>query len=49
LCDEKASITILPRELVLGKAGDHYVKGWDKKDEANCKHATAERQQPQNK
>jgi len=39
---EKASITILPRELVLGKAGDHYVKGWDKKDEARVQNATAE-------
>jgi ferredoxin-type protein NapG len=39
---QKASITILPRELVLGKAGDHYVKGWDKKDEARVQNATAE-------
>ena len=31
---EKPAIFVLPRELALGKAGDHYVKGWDKKDEA---------------
>jgi len=31
---EKPAIFVLPRELALGKPGDHYVKGWDKKDEA---------------
>jgi len=30
---EKPAIFVLPRELALGKPGDHYVKGWDKKDE----------------
>lgn len=25
---EKATITVVPRELVLGKAGDNYIKGW---------------------
>jgi ferredoxin-type protein NapG len=30
---QKASIIILPREIALGKAGDHYVKGWDEKDQ----------------
>lgn len=30
---EKAAIFILPRELAMGKVGDHYVKGWDSKDE----------------
>ena len=39
---EKASIVVLPRDLVLGKAGDHYVKGWDKKDEMRVENATAE-------
>ncbi len=39
---DKASITVLPRDLILGKAGDHYVKGWDKKDEARVENATAE-------
>ncbi|MEA3419945.1 MAG: ferredoxin-type protein NapG [Campylobacterota bacterium] len=30
---EKAAIFMQPRELALGKPGDHYVKGWDKKDQ----------------
>ena len=30
---EKPAIFILPREIALGKPGDHYVKGWDKKDQ----------------
>jgi len=36
---EKASITIIPREVVLGKAGNHYVKGWDEKDQQRVKDA----------
>ncbi len=31
---EKPAIFVLPREYALGRPGDHYVKGWDKKDEA---------------
>ncbi|MDF1877930.1 ferredoxin-type protein NapG [Sulfurimonas sp. SAG-AH-194-L11] len=38
---EKASITILPREVVMGRAGDHYVKGWDEKDQQRVKNAKA--------
>jgi len=30
---EKAAIFVLPIEYATGKAGDHYVKGWDKKDQ----------------
>ena len=30
---EKAAIFVLPREHATGKAGDHYVKGWDTKDQ----------------
>ncbi|SFV50090.1 Ferredoxin-type protein NapG (periplasmic nitrate reductase) [hydrothermal vent metagenome] len=30
---EKPAIFIQPRELALGKPGDHYVKGWDQKDQ----------------
>lgn len=30
---EKASIFVLPRKLVTGYAGSHYIKGWDKNDE----------------
>jgi len=30
---EKPAIFVQPRALALGKPGDHYVKGWDKKDQ----------------
>ena len=30
---EEPAIRILPRNYVLGKAGNHYVKGWEKDDE----------------
>jgi len=30
---------VLPREVALGKVGDHYIKGWDKADEARLKDA----------
>jgi ferredoxin-type protein NapG len=30
---EKAAIFVLPREVAQGKPGDHYVKGWDTKDQ----------------
>lgn len=36
---QKASIFILPREIALGKAGDYYVKGWDKEDQKRVKNA----------
>jgi ferredoxin-type protein NapG len=39
---QKASIIVLPREIVLGKAGDHYVKGWDKVDEKRLETAVSE-------
>jgi len=39
---KKAAITVLPREVALGTVGDHYIKGWDKADEARLKDATAE-------
>ncbi|MDD2699075.1 MAG: ferredoxin-type protein NapG [Arcobacteraceae bacterium] len=39
---QKASIIVLPREIVLGKAGDHYVKGWDKADEKRLETAVSE-------
>lgn len=38
---EKASITVLPRESVLGRAGDYYIKGWDKGDEQRLETATS--------
>ena len=38
---EKASIFVLPKEVALGKAGDYYIKGWDKNDEKRLEHATS--------
>lgn len=39
---EKAAIFVLPREIALGKVGDHYIKGWDKADEKRLENATME-------
>jgi len=36
---DKASIFVLPLDVGLGRAGDHYVKGWDKKDQQRVKNA----------
>ena len=36
---EKPAIFILPRENAMGKAGNYYIKGWDKKDEKRLKNA----------
>ena len=36
---EKASIFVLPKEVALGKAGDYYIKGWDKEDEQRVNNA----------
>lgn len=30
---KKASIFVLPRALAMGEVGNHYIKGWDPKDE----------------
>lgn len=30
---EKPAIFVRPKEIALGKPGDHYVKGWDQKDQ----------------
>jgi len=38
---EKPAIFVLPREYSTGKAGDHYVKGWDEKDQERVKDAKA--------
>jgi ferredoxin-type protein NapG len=37
---EKPAIFVLPKELAMGKAGSHYVKGWDAKDEKRLEGAT---------
>lgn len=34
---QKASIFVLPRNIALGVAGEHYIKGWDKEDEKRIK------------
>jgi len=34
---EKAAIKVLPREIAMGKVGDHYIKGWDEADEQRLK------------
>ncbi len=36
---QKAAIFVLPKEVALGKAGDHYIKGWDEKDDEKVKNA----------
>ena len=38
---EKPAIFVLPNETAKGKAGDHYVKGWDKKDQERVQNAKA--------
>ena len=38
---EKAAIQIFPREIVQGKAGNHYIKGWDKDGDKRVKDAKA--------
>jgi ferredoxin-type protein NapG len=38
---EKAAIFVLPREVAKGKAGDYYIKSWDKADEKRLEEATS--------
>ncbi len=38
---EKPAIFVLPNDVAKGRAGDHYVKGWDKKDQERVKNAQA--------
>ncbi|KIM08414.1 MAG: quinol dehydrogenase [Sulfurovum sp. FS08-3] len=38
---QKAAIFVLPREVALGKVGDHYIKGWDSSDDKRVKNAQA--------
>ncbi len=39
---DKPAIYVLPNEIALGKAGSHYIKGWDKDDEKRLKGAKNE-------
>ncbi len=34
---KEPAIRVLPREVALGEVGKHYIKGWDKSDEARLK------------
>jgi len=36
---EKPAIFVLPNDIAKGKAGDHYVKGWDEKDQQRVQKA----------
>jgi len=36
---EEPAIFVLPNDIAKGKAGDHYVKGWDAKDQERVKDA----------
>jgi len=36
---EEPAIFVLPNDVAKGKAGDHYVKGWDTKDQERVKDA----------
>ena len=38
---DKPAIFVLPNEVSKGIAGDHYVKGWDKKDDNRVENAKA--------
>ena len=39
---EKPAIFVLPNDIAKGKAGDHYVKGWDEKDQDRVANAKAQ-------
>ena len=39
---KEPTIIVLPREVALGSVGDHYIKGWDKADEARLDNAHSE-------
>jgi len=39
---KKPAIYVLPTEVALGEAGDHYVRGWDKKDQQRVKYRKSE-------
>lgn len=43
---EKAAIFVLPREIALGKAGNYYIKGWDKNDEKRLEDTSSEDKRP---
>lgn len=46
---ENPAIRVLPRDFVLGKAGTHYVKGWDMQDEQRLKDASTSKKTSKSK
>ncbi len=42
---EKPAIFVLPLAIATGKVGDHYIKGWDKKDEERLRNQKEQQQQ----
>ncbi len=46
---EKAAIKVLPLEIILGKAGSHYIKGWDKDDEKRLEEKDIKEDEKMNK
>lgn len=46
---QKPAIKILPREFVLGEAGNNYIKGWDEKDEKRLQDVNTEKKFDKNK
>ncbi|PAF44436.1 ferredoxin-type protein NapG [Helicobacter sp. 11S02596-1] len=43
---EEASIRVLPRDVVLGKMGTNYIKGWEKQDESRLQDAPTDIKTP---
>ncbi len=43
---EKAAIRILPRDVAMGKVGDHYIKGWDEEDEQRLQNIMEAKDEP---
>jgi ferredoxin-type protein NapG len=39
---KKAAIFVLPRQLAMGEAGEHYVRGWDAEDEERIRDVPGE-------
>ncbi|PID47722.1 MAG: ferredoxin-type protein NapG [Proteobacteria bacterium] len=41
---KKAAIYVLPKEIALGDVGEHYIKGWDTKDESRLEKLKVQKQ-----
>ena len=42
---EKAAIFVLPRVVATGKVGEHYIKGWERKDEQRLEDVKEKKEQ----